>query len=116
MLARQGIKALLPVVGALLTVPAAFAMNWAIGRVAMEYFKTPGITRDQLKKVYESAKDEGSKLFSRERFEAFRTSSSAPQAAPDADAPKQTATKRPAGQAKEKRPAKKSAVATARRS
>jgi uncharacterized protein (DUF697 family) len=72
LVARQGIKALLPVVGALLTVPAAFAANWGIGRVAMEYFKNPGMTKDQFKKVYESAKDEGSKLFSKERFEAFR--------------------------------------------
>jgi len=111
MLARQGIKALLPVVGALLTVPAAFAMNWAIGRVAMDYFKTPGMTREQLRKVYESAKEEGSKLFSRERFDAFRRSGSAPKAAPEDDAPKKTAKKKSAGQAKKKRPAKKSAVA-----
>ncbi len=72
MLARQGIKALLPVVGALLTVPAAFAANWGIGRVAMEYFRHPGATKEQLKKVYEAAKDEGSSLFSKERFDAFR--------------------------------------------
>lgn len=77
MLVRQGIKALLPVVGALLTVPAAFAMNWAIGRVAMEYFKNPGMPKDQLRKVYEAARDEGSKLFSRERFDAFRKSRTA---------------------------------------
>jgi uncharacterized protein (DUF697 family) len=121
MLARQGIKALLPVVGALLTVPAAFAMNWAIGRVAMEYFRSPGMTRDQLKKVYEQAKDEGSKLFSRERFDAFRKSKSAPTpaAAPEetpanvkttAAKKKSTAAKR--GAAKKKRgPATKSAVA-----
>lgn len=77
LLARQGIKALLPVVGALLTVPAAFAMNWAIGRVAMEYFRNPGMPREQLRQVFESAKAEGSKLFSRERFDAFRTSRAA---------------------------------------
>jgi uncharacterized protein (DUF697 family) len=72
MLARQGIKALLPMVGALLTVPAAFAANWGIGRVAMEYFRHPGATKEQLKKVYEAAKEEGSSLFSKERFDAFR--------------------------------------------
>ncbi len=77
MLVRQGIKALLPVVGALLTVPAAFAMNWAIGRVAMEYFKNPGMPKDQLRKVYEAARAEGSKLFSKERFDAFRKSRTA---------------------------------------
>lgn len=80
MLARQGIKALLPVFGALMTVPAAFAMNWAIGRVAMEYFKNPGLPSEQLKKVYESAKEEGKGLFSRARFEEWRKKQSAPAA------------------------------------
>ncbi|PZR07548.1 MAG: hypothetical protein DI536_27130 [Archangium gephyra] len=78
MLARQGIKAILPVFGALLTVPAAFAMNWGIGRVAMEYFRNPNMTSDSLKKVYESAKEEGASLFSMERFNMFRKSAQAP--------------------------------------
>ena len=72
MLARQGIKALLPVVGAILTVPAAFAANWAMGRVAMEYFKHPNVSRETLRAVYAKAKDEAKKLFSRARFERFR--------------------------------------------
>jgi uncharacterized protein (DUF697 family) len=76
MLARQGIKALLPMVGALLTVPAAFAANWAIGRVAMDYFRNPGVTREQMKKIYEAAKAEGGSLFSKERFDAFRKAAS----------------------------------------
>lgn len=88
LLARQGIKALLPVVGALLTVPAAFAANWGIGRVAMEYFRSPGLTKEQLGKVYESAKEEASSLFSRERFEAFRKKYFGSEAEPvDAAAP-----------------------------
>lgn len=78
MLARQGIKAILPLFGALLTVPAAFAMNWGIGRVAMEYFRNPNMTSDSLKKVYESAKEEGASLFSMERFNMFRKSAQAP--------------------------------------
>jgi uncharacterized protein (DUF697 family) len=72
MLARQGIKALLPLIGALLTIPAAFAANWGIGRVAMEYFKTPGVTSEHLKEIYRRAKDEGGALFSKESFEKFR--------------------------------------------
>ncbi|MHB8873083.1 MAG: DUF697 domain-containing protein [Myxococcaceae bacterium] len=68
-LARQGIKALLPVIGALLTVPAAFAANWAMGRVAMEYFKNPGASKETLRGVYRDAKEEGSSRFSREEFE-----------------------------------------------
>ncbi len=74
MLARQGIKLLLPVVGALLTIPAAYAANWGIGRVAIEYFKNPGaVSSEKLKEVYEKAKKEGGQLFSRESFEKFRT-------------------------------------------
>ena len=72
MLARQGIKMLLPMVGALLTVPAAFAANWGIGRVAVEYFRNPGAPQDHLNRVFESAKAEGAKMFSRERFDTLR--------------------------------------------
>lgn len=81
MLARQGIKAMLPIFGALLTVPAAFAMNWGIGRVAMEYFRNPKMPKEQLKKIYEAAKKEGSTMFSKERFDMFKKSSAAPQEA-----------------------------------
>lgn len=74
MLARQGIKALLPVVGALLTIPAAYAANWGIGRVAIEYFKNPGaVSSEQLSEIFERAKSEGSQMFSKENFEKFRT-------------------------------------------
>lgn len=87
MLARQGIKAILPVFGALLTVPAAFAMNWGIGRVAMEYFRNPGMPADQLRKIYEAAKEEGAAMFSKERFDMFRKSTSAPPKEPPPEAP-----------------------------
>ena len=73
MLARQGIKALLPVVGAMLTIPAAYAANWGIGRVAIEYFKNPdAVSGDKLKEIFENAKKEGSQLFSKASFEKFR--------------------------------------------
>ncbi|MBL8916946.1 MAG: SCP2 sterol-binding domain-containing protein [Archangium sp.] len=98
MLARQGIKAILPVFGALLTVPAAFAMNWGIGRVAMEYFRNPGMPREQLKKIYEAAKEEGAGLFSKERFDMFRKSSAAQTEADEVeeedDAPKKKGSKK----------------------
>lgn len=101
MLARQGIKAILPVFGALLTVPAAFAMNWAIGRVAMEYFRNPGLPKDQLKRVYEAAMKEGTSLFSRERFEMFRKSNAAPKKA-EAPASPAPGKKKPAARKKPK--------------
>ncbi|MGV3625351.1 MAG: DUF697 domain-containing protein [Archangium sp.] len=97
MLARQGIKTILPVFGALLTVPAAFAMNWGIGRVAMEYFRNPNLPKESLKKVYESAKEEGASLFSMERFNMFRKSSAAPAEPKPSKAPagkKKPATKK----------------------
>jgi uncharacterized protein (DUF697 family) len=85
LLTRQGIKALLPVVGALITIPAAFAASWAIGRVASEYFAHPGATREQLEQVFEAARKEARGLFSRERFDAlFKTG--AAKAAPKAKA------------------------------
>lgn len=86
MFVRQGIKALLPVFGALLTVPAAFAANWGMGRVAMEHFRHPGATKEQLRKVYEAAKEEGSSLFSKERFDAFRKSISKTKADDEGEA------------------------------
>jgi uncharacterized protein (DUF697 family) len=72
LLARQGIKALIPVFGAILTVAPAFAANWAMGRVAMEYFQNPGMTRDNLKDVFRRARSEGSSLFSKAAFDRFR--------------------------------------------
>ena len=71
LLTRQGLKALLPVVGALLTIPAAYATCWAMGRVSMEYFQNPGTPREQLQKVYEAARKEGKQLFSRARLDEF---------------------------------------------
>jgi uncharacterized protein (DUF697 family) len=108
MLARQGLKALLPVVGALLTVPAAFAANWGIGRVAMEYFKDPEAPRERLKKVYTQARDEGKGLFSREAFERFRKGRAA---APRVEEP-QPAAKTPRAR-KKKSAAKKKRAAPA---
>ncbi len=72
LLARQGIKALIPVLGAILTVAPAFAANWAMGRVAMEYFKNPELNREALKEVFRRAREEGGSLFSRDAFDRFR--------------------------------------------
>jgi uncharacterized protein (DUF697 family) len=72
LLARQGIKALIPVFGAILTVAPAYAANWAMGRVAMEYFKNPQLNRDSLKEVFRRAREEGGSLFSKDAFERFR--------------------------------------------
>lgn len=72
LLARQGIKALIPMLGAILTVAPAFAANWAMGRVAMEYFKNPELNREALKEVFRRARTEGGSLFSRDAFERFR--------------------------------------------
>lgn len=106
MLARQGIKAILPVFGALLTVPAAFAMNWGIGRVAMEYFRNPGMPADQLRKIYEAAKEEGAAMFSKERFDMFRKSTSAPPK----DQPPEEPTKKKAAAKKKPKSAVEKAV------
>ncbi len=94
MLARQGIKALLPVVGALLTIPAAYAANWGIGRVAMEYFKNPeAVSSASLEEIFKTAKKEGSQLFSKESFEKFRTRSAPQKSEPAAPSKKGKAKK-----------------------
>jgi uncharacterized protein (DUF697 family) len=121
LLARQGIKALIPVFGALLTVAPAFAANWAMGRVAMEYFKNPGLNREALKDVFRRAKEEGSSLFSKDAFNRFRKKhqktvekvAEEARAEEEADAPapkKKPAAKKQTGKtAKKKTAAKKSA-------
>lgn len=116
-LARQGIKALLPVFGAMLTMPAAFAANWAIGRVALEYIRHPGMSKEQLRGVYQRAKAEGEKLYSRAKLEKFRkaegaaatrTPSSTETASAPAPAKKSPRKKKPARRtARAARPAKK---------
>ncbi len=103
-IARQGIKAILPVFGAMLTIPAAFAANWAIGRVALAYFQDPELSREQLKVVYAQAKAEGAKIFSRERFVRFRGEEEKPAA--KAKAPPAAPRKKPAVK-KAKRPGEK---------
>jgi uncharacterized protein (DUF697 family) len=123
LLARQGIKALIPVFGALLTVAPAYAANWAMGRVAMEYYKNPKLTQDNLKEVFRRAREEGSSLFSKEGFERFRkqnanaveeaAEASREQEQAEAAAPRKPAAKKSgakkAGAAKKKTAAKKSA-------
>ena len=71
-LARQGIKALVPVFGAVLTIAPAFAFNWAMGRAAMEYFKHPGMSREVMKEVFKKAQTEAKSHFSKDAFDRFR--------------------------------------------
>ena len=109
LLARQGIKALIPVFGALLTVAPAFAANWAMGRVAMEYFKNPGLNADSLKEVFRRAQAEGSSMFSKDAFNRFRKQYGKKEAEPAAEAPAKAAA--PRKKAAAKKPAAKRPVA-----
>jgi uncharacterized protein (DUF697 family) len=119
LLARQGIKALIPVLGALLTVAPAFAANWAMGRVAMEYFKNPELNREALKEVFRRARKEGGSLFSKEAFDRFRKQNEkavqevADEARAEEEAEAPAPKKKPAAKkagAKKKSAAKKSAA------
>jgi uncharacterized protein (DUF697 family) len=72
---RAAINALLkflPGFGALLSVPATFALTWALGRVSLEYFGNPKISREELRKVFSDAMQEGRSAFSKEAFDRFR--------------------------------------------
>lgn len=62
----------LPAIGGLLAVPATFALTWGLGRVAIEYFANPSLSREDLKKVFEDAMKEGKSSFSKEAFDRFR--------------------------------------------
>ncbi|MEM1022752.1 MAG: DUF697 domain-containing protein [Myxococcota bacterium] len=65
-------KLLLPGIGGVLAAPAAFALTWGLGQVAVAYFSDPELSQDELKKVFKDAMKEGRGLFSKERFESFR--------------------------------------------
>lgn len=69
-------KLLLPVVGGIvagvLSGPWAFAVTYGMGKVASNYFSDRHATRESMKAVFNSAVDEGKKLFSTEKLEEFR--------------------------------------------
>jgi uncharacterized protein (DUF697 family) len=71
-LARQGVKAILPIVGALLTMPAAYAANWAIGRVAIEHFKNPHLSTARIREIYAKAVKEGQRVAKKARATVSR--------------------------------------------
>lgn len=112
LLARQGIKALIPVFGALLTVAPAFAANWAMGRVAMEYFQHPNLSRENLKEVFRRARDEGSSLFSKDAFDRFRkqNAKAVEDVAKEESAEEQAEAPAPKKKASAKKPQRKAAA------
>jgi uncharacterized protein (DUF697 family) len=65
-------KILLPGIGGFLAAPAAFALTWGLGQVAVAYFADPELSQEELRKVFKEAMKEGKGLFSKERFESFR--------------------------------------------
>lgn len=66
-------KILLPGLGGVVAAPASFALTWAFGQLAIEYFKHPELSKDQLKQVFERAMKDATKVFSKEAFDKFRT-------------------------------------------
>lgn len=84
-------KTFLPGVGGVLAAPASFAGTWALGRVTIEYFKNPGLSRDELRKVFKDAFTEAGKIFSKEAFDRFRGKASADDPDPSEDAPAESA-------------------------
>jgi uncharacterized protein (DUF697 family) len=75
---------LLPGFGAFVSVPATFALTWALGRVSIEYFANPKVSREHLKKVFSDAVQEGRAAFSKEAFDRFRQKNKDTKA-PDVD-------------------------------
>jgi uncharacterized protein (DUF697 family) len=65
-------KLVMPGIGGVLAAPASFALTWGLGRVALEYFKDPALSREELRTVFSDAFKEGKESFSKERFDRFR--------------------------------------------
>ena len=75
-------KILLPGLGGVLAAPAAFAVTWALGRVANAYFTNPALSREDLKKVFSEAFREGKASYSdQERKEREQKGEVGPDAA-----------------------------------
>lgn len=69
-------RLVLPAVGGLLSIPATFALTWAVGRAAIAYFEDPHLSRDDLRQVFKDAVEEGKQAFSKEAFDRFRKQAS----------------------------------------
>jgi uncharacterized protein (DUF697 family) len=88
-------KLFLPAIGGLLSVPATFALTWGLGRVAIDYFRNPALSREDLKKLFNDAVQEGKSSFSKEAFDRFRQKNEGAKAPPVEDAPAESETKKP---------------------
>lgn len=66
-------KLLLPGIGGVLAAPASFAVTWGFGWLAIAYFKDPHLSRDELREVFRDAMQEAGAVFSKERFDRFRS-------------------------------------------
>jgi uncharacterized protein (DUF697 family) len=95
-------RLVLPGVGGLLSITAAFALTWGLGRVSIAYFLHPELSRDDLRRVFQEAMKEGKAAFSKEAFDRFRSKNSDVQVPGDDGAPSPS-TAEPAPAAAEKK-------------
>jgi uncharacterized protein (DUF697 family) len=65
-------KLLLPGLGGMLAAPASFAITWGFGQLVIAYFKDPGLSQEELKKVFRRGIDDAAQVFSAEAFERWR--------------------------------------------
>lgn len=65
-------RILLPGLGGVVAAPASFALTWAFGQLAIDYFQHPELSKDQLKQVFDRAMKDAASVFSKDAFEKFR--------------------------------------------
>lgn len=65
-------KIIFPGLGGVLAAPYAFTVTYGMGHAAMTYFENKDFTKETIKRVYEEAKAEGKRIFSKDSFDQFR--------------------------------------------
>lgn len=79
-------KLVMPMVGGFLAASGSFAVTYALGRVAVAYFKDPELSREDLKRVFSEAFKEGESSYEASETEAPKDGDDVPEEVVEVDA------------------------------